>query len=52
MNTRQQHSVLGVCAIKKKKKKKKKKTMWHYLLGTIYIFLGVVSLFGNGVVIR
>jgi len=26
--------------------------MWHYLLGTIYIVLGVVSLFGNGVVIR
>jgi r-opsin len=26
--------------------------MWHYLLGTIYIFLGVVSLFGNGIVIR
>ncbi|XP_046439853.1 compound eye opsin BCRH2-like [Daphnia pulex] len=25
--------------------------MWHYLLGTIYIFLGVVSLCGNGIVI-
>lgn len=25
--------------------------MWHYLLGTIYIFLGMISLFGNGVVI-
>lgn len=25
--------------------------MWHYLLGTIYIFLGAISLIGNGVVI-
>lgn len=25
--------------------------MWHYLLGTLYIFLGVISLIGNGVVI-
>ncbi|KAK8381800.1 hypothetical protein O3P69_015071 [Scylla paramamosain] len=25
--------------------------MWHYLLGVIYLFLGAVSIFGNGMVI-
>nr|QIW86033.1 opsin M5 [Neogonodactylus oerstedii] len=25
--------------------------MWHYLLGTVYIFLGIISVFGNSIVI-
>ena len=25
--------------------------MWHYLLGVIYLFLGVISTIGNGMVI-